>query len=101
MQDISGTVLARSITKAEELGGDRLSIEYKDRHEEVCAMKGFMGFGIEHVESDSDEGKQLREMLYALRRRKRVTIQGVRYRIKVDVFDSFGEDAFEVEFART
>ncbi|MEI7450466.1 MAG: hypothetical protein WCJ75_12660 [Desulfomonile sp.] len=37
-------ILAQFVAEALQLGADELNIEYKARHEEVCAMRGSIGF---------------------------------------------------------
>ena len=72
-------------------------MEYKDGREWVFAGKGGMGFGIANYTSSSADTKELRGNLYAAAKKPvRTVIGGQIYILKVRVFESFGEDAFEV-----
>ena len=94
--------LARLVATAVEYGADALDIEYKDGHEEVCAMKGNVGFGIASLDSSSEEAQALREHLGAIGRKgKTITAAGVSYRLKVRTHDSFGEEAFRVSIEKS
>jgi hypothetical protein len=86
------------IVKAINRGSSGLEIEYKDGFEEIVAMSGYTGVGIGRLESDSEEASLLRDELYSLCKRKKkiFTAGGQKYAIKVKLFDSFGEDAFQV-----
>ncbi len=98
MESESTEILAALISKALGLGADRLEVTYKDRHEEVIAIKGSMGVGIAALRSDSKEAVALRDELWKHHKKmKKIEIGGVHYKLKVSVFDSFGETAFQVE----
>lgn len=82
-------------------GADALEIEYKDGREDVCALKGGIGFGIASIESSSDEARALREQLYAIGKEgKIISVGGESYHVAVITYDSFGEDAFRVKIER-
>jgi hypothetical protein len=82
-------------------GGDSLDIEYKDQHEEVCAMRGPVGFGIARFPSGGKEATTLRRALYEMaKRRSTVTIDEVDYDVRVRIYDSFGEDAFRAQLTQ-
>ena len=85
-------------SRAIEIGASELEIEYKDGYEEVFAMKGGQGFGIAKLNSSTEEAALLRDELYVIGKRKsgRIRIAGAKYTVKVEIFDSFGEDAFRV-----
>ncbi len=79
------------------LGAQSIEVEYKDGREWVFAHKGGVGFGIANYASSSADGKELRGNLYAAAKKPvRAVIDGHVYVLKVRVFESFGEDAFEV-----
>lgn len=68
----------------------------------MFAVSGGAGIGIVSYPSNSDGARQLREQLYALRRkRRRLEIGGTTYSLRVEVFDSFGEDAFRFTMTRS
>ncbi len=93
-----GDVLAEMVSRAIALGADAIEVEYKDRHEEITAMKGNVGVGIGDIPSDSAEAAALRDELWKLRRKvRRIQVSGVEYKLKVSVFDSFGETAFRLD----
>lgn len=94
------SVLLEFVARAVEVGADGLVVEYKDGHEQVYAFHGNIGYGIARLTSESPEAKQLREELWGLRRkRKRVHVSGVEHVLEVEVFDSFGENAFRVSIS--
>lgn len=96
--DILTDIVARVLSA----GATEFEVEYKDRHEEVCAMRGPIGFRIASLPSASPPAKELRSQLYDLKKkRKKITIDGASYSLRVEVFDSFGEDAFRVTITPT
>ena len=95
------SVVEKLAAKAIRLGADALDVEHKDRCEIVFALKNAVGFGIDRFPSSSLEAKSLRDEMYRVARRKRrITVGGREYELRVRVYDSFGEDAFHVEFRR-
>jgi len=95
------SVVERLAAEAIRLGADALDVEHKDRCEVVFAMKNGIGAGIDRFQSSSPEGKSLRDELYGVARRKRrITVDECEYELRGHVYDSFGEDAFHVEFRR-
>src|SRR2546430_14151664 len=65
--DRFGEVVAEAI----HAGAEELDIEYKDGYDEVCVMRGPIGFGIARFRSSSSEGIALREELFGIARRSR------------------------------
>ena len=95
------TMLELLAAKAIALGADQLEAEYKDRCEEVFAMKSGIGVGIASLRASSRQAAALRRELYALAKKKRrVIIDNSTYEMRARIFDSFGEDAFRVELRR-
>ena len=93
-----GDMLDRLIARAVDLGADGLEIEYKDGREEVCAMKGNCGVGIASLDSSSEEAHALCQRIHKLRKKgSDVTVQGKTYRLRVNVYDSFGGEAYRIE----
>jgi hypothetical protein len=91
------TLLEGLCGHALSLGAESIEVEHKDRREWVFANKGGVGAGIANYESSSEDAKELRGNLYgAAKKPVRTVIGGQVYILKVRVFDSFGEDAFEV-----
>jgi hypothetical protein len=91
------TLLERLCNHALSIGAESIDVERKDSHEWVFARKGVMGFGIAQFKRSGAEAKELRQDLYAARKRPvRTVVYGQLSIIKVRIFDSFGEDAFEV-----
>jgi hypothetical protein len=94
-------ILEPLLAKAISFGADYLEVEYKDRSEEVFALKSGVGVGIASFRSSSPEAESLRNELYALaKKRQRVKIDEHTYELRARIFDSFGEDAFHVELRR-
>ena len=97
----SGKSLGELLARVIELGCDGLEVEYKDRHEEITAMKANLGFGIGDIKSNSPEGIALLDELWSLRNRtKRIEVQGKVYTVRVTTFDSCGETAYRVRIVR-
>jgi len=79
------------------LGAQSMAVEYKDRREWVFANVGGTSIRIASYASSSADAKELRGDLSAAARKPiRTVIAGQVCTLKVRVFDSFGEDAFEV-----
>jgi hypothetical protein len=94
-------ILCRLIADALQHGADTLEIEYKDGREDVCAIKGGIGFSIASIESSSDDARAMREQLYAIGKKgKIISVRGESYHLAVIMYDSFGEDAFRVKIER-
>jgi selenophosphate synthetase-related protein len=82
---------------AMSLGAQSITVEYKDHREWVFANIGGINIGIANYASSGADAKELRENLSAAAKKPvRTVIGGHVYILKVRVFDSFGEDAFEV-----
>jgi hypothetical protein len=91
------SIFEKVVAKALRAGADSIEVEYKDQHEWVFAIGGGIGFGIASFDSSSAEAKALRKELYALKKKKkRIAIDGAEYELRVQVYDSFGEDAFRI-----
>jgi LexA DNA binding domain len=91
------TLLEGLCGHALSLGAQSIEVEYKDSREWVFAHKGGTGIGIANYRSSSGDAKELRGNLYAAAKKPvRTVIGGQVYLLKVRVFESFGEDAFEV-----
>ncbi len=91
------TLLEGLCEHAFSLGADALQVEYKDSHEWVFAQKAGIGIGIAQYRSSGADAKELRTNLYAAAKKPvRAVLGGTLCLLEVRVFDSFGEDAFEV-----
>jgi hypothetical protein len=92
------SIVQRLAGEALGLGGDALDVDYKAGYEEVCVMRGAVGWGIARYRSDGPDAIALRKELYQLaRKRSRVVIEGTPYDLVATKRDSFGETAFRVE----
>lgn len=89
-------VVLKLIVEALEIGANEIEVQYKDGYEEVYARSGDIGSLMKRLNSLSEEAKGLREELYNLRKRKTLKIFDNKYKIKVHIYDSFGEDAFRI-----
>ena len=91
------TLLEGLSSHALSLGAQAIAVEYKDHREWVFANRGGISIGIANYASSSADAKELRGNLYAAAKKPvRTVIGGQVCILKVRVFDSFGEDAFEV-----
>ncbi len=98
MTDKKNSPLGKCVLTTIKMGANGLQIEYKDGYEEVFAMKHSMGVGIATLKSGSKEAGLLRNELYEISEleERRIRVDGTEYELKVEIFDSFMEDAFRV-----
>jgi hypothetical protein len=79
-------------------GADMIEVEYDERYEEVYVRKDNIGFGTRFKAS---EGDLLRTELYGLAKKKRrMVVDNVEYELRSCIYDSFGEDTFQVQWRR-
>jgi hypothetical protein len=91
------TLLEGLCGHALSLGAQSIGVEDKDSRAWVFAYKSGMGIGIANYKRSSADAKELRGNLYgAAKKAVRTVVGGQVYILKVRVFESFGEDAFEV-----
>jgi hypothetical protein len=93
-------ILTTIVSQVLSAGATEFEVEYKDGHEEICVMRGPIGFGIASLKSSSKEAQELRAQLYKLRKPRKLRIDGIDYLLRGEIFDSFGEDAFRVKVSR-
>lgn len=92
------SVLEALVVKAVGLGADVLEVEYRDGYEEASAMRGGVGVGIARIPGSGREAATLRDELEGVVRRKReMDVSGKRYALRGRVYESFGENVFQVE----
>ena len=93
----SNDILLELVAKTLAVGATEMQVEYEDREEHVLAFQEGVGFGIARLDASSEEAQALREALYQIRRKQKiVTIEGVEYRLRTRIHESFGEDVFRV-----
>jgi hypothetical protein len=91
------TLLEGLCGHALSFGAQSIGVEYKDHREWVFAYKGGTGVGIANYASSSADAKELRgDLAAAAKKPVRTVIGGQVCILRVRVFDSFGERAFEV-----
>jgi DNA-binding MarR family transcriptional regulator len=91
------TLLERLSGHVLSFGARSITVEHKDRREWVFANIGGAGIGIANYASSGADAKELRGNLSAAAKKPiRTVIGGQVCILKVRIFDSFGEDAFEV-----
>ena len=91
------TLLERLSAHALSFGAQSIAVEFKNHREWVFANIGGSSTRIADFASSSADAKELRGQLSAAAKKPIRTILGGQLCIlKVRVFDSFGEDAFEV-----
>ena len=85
------------VAKAISCGADMIEVEYDEGYEEVCVRKDNFGLGIARFKGT--EGNILRKELYGLAKKKRrMGVDNVEYELRARVYESFGEDAFQVQW---
>jgi len=93
----SNDILVELVAKTLTVGAYEMQVEYEDRKEHVLAFQEEVGFGIASLDASNEEAQALREALYQMRRKQKiVTIEGVQYRLRARIRESFGEDVFRV-----
>jgi len=93
--------LGAIVAKALRSDADIIDVEYKDGYEEVFAMRSGVSYGIARFRSSSPEGSALRKELYGLTKRKqRIVLDDMQYELRTRVYDSFGEDTFQIRLRR-
>jgi hypothetical protein len=90
------TLLERICVHSLSFGSEAIEVESKDRKEWVYAVQAGVREKIATFDSSGSDGKELRRDLYAVKKPVRIVAQGKVYILKVRIFESFGEDAFEV-----
>ena len=95
-------VLAAVVARVLEAGAATFELEYEDGEEHVVAFSGAVGVGVAALPSDSEDAHELRRQLYAVnRKRRKIICAGVEYDLRVEIFDSFGEDGFRATITRS
>ena len=81
-------------------GGQAVEVEYKDGYEEIFPLSGPGGVSLgTRLEGSSNEARSLRADLYGIaKKRRRITVGVAEYELRCRVYDSFGEDAFRLEW---
>jgi hypothetical protein len=91
------TLLEGLCGHALSFGATGLDVEHKHGREWVLMMRGGSGVSIANYKSSSADARELRQNLYAdAKRPVRMAALGQVWIIKVRVYESFLEDAFEV-----
>ena len=91
------TLLEDLCAHALSCGTHCVEVEHKDGREWIFVREGEAAYGVANFASSSREAKELRENLSATRKKPVRTAIGGQVRIlRVDVYESFGEEAFRV-----
>lgn len=78
-----------------------IEVEYDEGYEEVYVRKDNVGFSIERLEASISQGLLLQKELYGLvKKKQRITVDNLKYELRARVYESFGEDAFHVQWRR-
>jgi hypothetical protein len=92
------SIVQEFAVEAIRCGADTIEVEYEEGYEEVYIRKDNIGFGTRFKGSESD---LLRRELYGLAKKKRrMVVDNVEYELRACIYDSFGEDAFQVQWRR-
>ena len=94
------SIIEEIASKTIRSGGEAVEVEYKDGYEEIFPLSGPIGVSLGvRLESSSKEARLLRADLYSIaKKRRRITVGGREYELRCRVYDSFGEDAFRLEW---
>jgi hypothetical protein len=92
------TLLEDLCRHALSIGADSIEVEYRDRHEWVYGRKDNTAISFASFASFSADAKELRDNLYRAHKKPlRTVLDGHVYILKVQITDTFGEDAFAVK----
>ena len=92
------SIVQELAVEAIRCGADMIEIEYDEGYEEVYIRKDNIGLGTRFKGS---EGDLLRKELYGLAKKKqRMLVDNLEYELRARIYDSFGEDAFQVQWRR-
>jgi hypothetical protein len=92
------SIVQELAVEAIRCGADMIEVEYDEGYEEVYIRKDNIGLGTRFKGS---EGDLLRKELYGLAKKKqRMLVDNVEYELRARIHDSFGEDAFQVQWRR-
>jgi hypothetical protein len=82
------SIVHELIAEAVGLGADTIQVEYRDGDEEICVLKGGVGFEIARRPSPGRPAILLRKELHDLRKKRATaTISGVEYEIRTRTYD--------------
>lgn len=94
-------VIKALAAEAIRCGADMIEVEYDEGYEEVYIRKDNVGVSIDRFEASSSQGLFLQKELYGLvKKKQRITVNNVEYELRARVYESFGEDAFQVRLRR-
>jgi hypothetical protein len=94
-------VLLELGAEAIRCGADMIEVEYDEGCEEVYVRKDNVGITVARLKSSSRQALLLRKELYSLvKKKQRIAIDNELYELRARVYDSFGEDAFQVQLRR-
>jgi hypothetical protein len=82
------------LEKALAAGCDSIEIEYKDGKEWIMALSDCVGYGIGCL--DPDAAKPLFKEMGDLKKKKEITIAGIKYRLAFSLQESFGEWVYQI-----
>ena len=78
-----------------------IEVEYDEGYEEVYVRKNNFGLCRNRFEASSFQGLLLQKELYGLvKKKQRITVDNVDYELRARVYESFGDDAFQVQWWR-
>ena len=94
------SIIEEIVSQAIRAGGQTIEVEYKDGYEEVFSVGGAIGTSVGfQLKSSSEEARALRAGLSEIAKKKRIiTVDGHEYELRCRIYDSFGEDAFRLEW---
>lgn len=95
------SVVQRLVVEGLRCGADMIEVEYDEGYEEVYIRKDNFALGIERFNASSPEAASLRKELYGLvKKKRRIVVDNEEYELRARIYDSFGEDAFQVRLRK-
>ena len=94
-------IIRELAAEAIRCGADMIEVEYDEGYEEVYVRKDNVGVSIDRFEASSPQSLSLQKELYRLvKKKRRIVVDNVEYKLRARVYESFGEDAFQVKWRR-
>jgi hypothetical protein len=90
------------LSRAHDCNAECITVEYKDGEYFIDAEAGNMGIGIDRISTQDELSELLIESIYNLRKRRRKTVTAPqqKFKIKIETYEYFGNQAYRIWFTR-
>jgi len=93
-------ILIEIMKKAVSVGANIIEIENADGFDGIYAISGSLGVSIKMLKSNTEKSISLRAFLYKHKKGAIVKVGEDCYKLKIHIWDSFGADAYRIEFKK-